>query len=704
MSAMERTGINDLSQGWHDEPINEPRQDRFGRARFSEITAALINSNHRSDSSVVYGLEGPWGSGKSSAIALTRRALEGFGGSKWVTVDFSPWATVGTEAMIEEFFAAIADAAPELVKDKVKLDRLREFVALARPIAAAVPQVGAGVMEVANALDTRLRRPWKKVFHDISEAIRRIETPILVVVDDVDRLQPAELLDLLKLIRLLGRFPGIDYLLAYDERSVVETLQHSNGVASLDRARAFMEKIVQYPLHLPALLGSEILDLLEEGIGDIVSPSFMTTWFARSGVHGVFTKTLPALMKTPRAVYRFLAQVREQMAVHDMQEFDEIDLVLATCLRMHAPDLFASLPGWRTELVRQEPPFTLSTKKEQVDWTPLFEKVGPDIRTQVHAVVEAVFPVVGGRHLERYAHRRFAHPDYFDRYLLQSIPEDDVPDTRITTALAEASEGGAGKLRELIFDSGHDKAVVALSRIVDLYPDIAYFGQKFQELGSPANEVLLGTGMELWALVPDRRESWTSEAFYMKSWLVRLVRILFKTSPSIDLTPCFDRCLDIERRVAVIASASNEVEVLGVEVQDAFTRHLLVEVDRILPILVADLESGDSAEGIESYTFLYGIVAESERLGDLQTAVASGLEQGDFNIEDVAARFVGFSYFVGGSPTKPAGASFSGSLFTEVTGVPARSSDLSEKREWSDRSWPIRRAFAMEFVDIESKK
>lgn len=699
MSAPEQPVTDDFSRGWHDEPIDEPGQDRFGRARFSESTAALIDKNHRSDSSVVYGLEGPWGSGKSSVIALTRHALAESARGRWVTVDFSPWATAGTEAMVEEFFAAIADAAPELTKDKTKRDRLREFVALARPIAAVVPQVSAGVLEVMNSVDARFRQPWKKVFQDVADEIRRLDTPILLVVDDVDRLQPAELLDLLKLIRLLGRFPGIDYLLAYDERSVVETLQHSNGVASLDRARAFMEKIVQYTVHLPPLLENEIVSLLEQGIGEMVSPSFTATWFGRSGVHSVFTKTLPALMRTPRSVHRFLAQVREQLGIHDMQEIDEIDLVLATCIRMHAPDLFAALPDWRSELTRQEPPATFSTSREKVDWEPLMNKVGTDARPHIRSVMEAIFPVVRDGYLERYAHRRFAHPDYFDRYLLQALPENDVPDARITAALAEASAGEPAKLRDLVLESGTDKAVVVLGRIGDRYPDIAYFGQKFQELGSPANTVLLGAGMEIWASVPDRRESWSSEAFYMKSWLIRLVRILLKTDPDVDLTPCFDRCSDVERRVQIIASASNETEALGAEVQAAFSRLLRIEAERVLPLLIADLESGDAAGGIEAYTFLFGIVVESGLLAELQDAVVSGLERGDFAVADVAARFVGFSYFIGGSPTKPAGASFSGGLFTTITGIPARSSDLSEKGEWNDRGWQAKKAFAIEFIE-----
>jgi hypothetical protein len=52
-------------------------------------------------------------------------------------------------------------------------------------------------------------RRWTVMYHFTCTALR-----VLVVLDDVDRPQPDELLVLFRAIRLLARFPGVYYLLA----------------------------------------------------------------------------------------------------------------------------------------------------------------------------------------------------------------------------------------------------------------------------------------------------------------------------------------------------------------------------------------------------------------------------------------------------------------------------------------------------------
>ena len=100
-------------------------------------------------------------------------------------------------------------------------------------------------------------------------------------------------------------------------------------------------------------------------------------------------------------------------------------------------------------------------------------------------------------------------------------------------------------------------------------------------------------------------------------------------------------------------------------------------------MLLADLRKGDSSDGVTGSSFLYELVAESERVGELKKQIADGLAANDFTIEDVAARFVGLAYVIGGSG-RPSSASFSGDLFTKITGVAARSADHRETGEWDD--------------------
>jgi hypothetical protein len=64
-------------KGWRDDPIKTPADDRLRRAPVAQRAAQLIADNHSPESSVVYGLEGPWGSGKCSVIALITGYLSG---------------------------------------------------------------------------------------------------------------------------------------------------------------------------------------------------------------------------------------------------------------------------------------------------------------------------------------------------------------------------------------------------------------------------------------------------------------------------------------------------------------------------------------------------------------------------------------------------------------------------------------------------
>lgn len=83
---------------------------------------------------------------------------------------------------------------------------------------------------------------------------------VLVVVDDGDHLQHFERVSLLRVVRLLGRFPGVSYLLAYEEQTLLSNLRTTElGVGSRTDARLFLEKVIQYPVAVPPLLRRQVL-------------------------------------------------------------------------------------------------------------------------------------------------------------------------------------------------------------------------------------------------------------------------------------------------------------------------------------------------------------------------------------------------------------------------------------------------------------
>ncbi|MFB6850149.1 P-loop NTPase fold protein [Streptomyces sp. NPDC056373] len=85
------------------------------------------------------------------------------------------------------------------------------------------------------------------------DALRQAGQPVLVVMDDLDRLTPDELLLVFKLVRLVGHLPNVYYLISFDEQTLLDVLQRSDLVGNSEgRAREFLEKIIQVRLDLPA--------------------------------------------------------------------------------------------------------------------------------------------------------------------------------------------------------------------------------------------------------------------------------------------------------------------------------------------------------------------------------------------------------------------------------------------------------------------
>ena len=62
--------------GWSDDPVKDPEADNLNRDGLAAETAELIDLVTASKGSKVFGLTGPWGSGKTSLALLIETHLK----------------------------------------------------------------------------------------------------------------------------------------------------------------------------------------------------------------------------------------------------------------------------------------------------------------------------------------------------------------------------------------------------------------------------------------------------------------------------------------------------------------------------------------------------------------------------------------------------------------------------------------------------
>lgn len=316
-----------------DAPIHSLSEDRLGRRPFAEALAAEVMAAPVARGYVM-GLTGAWGTGKTSILNMTADAL----GDQAIVVHFNPWMFSGTEALVSSFFAEMGKQLGKRdAKFKAIAGKLADYGRVLSPLATIVG-AGAAVTGAANILEKLSAAP--SVFDQHQELrmlLEELDKRLVVVVDDVDRLRTNEVLDIVRLVRLVGDFPNTLYLLAFDRGRVEECLGEGNPA----RGRAYLEKIVQVTHDVPIPRLPDVAALLVTGLQQIpddvpIGPFNEEDW------QNIFTFVIRPLLVTPRHVQRLLGSLSMTMRlVGDEMAF--ADLVGIEAVRVLHPALFVAL-------------------------------------------------------------------------------------------------------------------------------------------------------------------------------------------------------------------------------------------------------------------------------------------------------------------------------------------------------------------------
>ncbi len=443
---------------WTDEPLKAEDEDDLGRRAFVATVAQRIELATATDPSTVFGLVGPWGSGKTSIIAKVRSSLS----PDWYVGDFTPWSSGDSTAMSLEFVSTLASVLGKRVKGDLRR-KLAEYASHATPMLAAIPLIGSGVGGSAKRiLDTvATRPPWHKQFDALSTEIQALGRRVLIVVDDVDRLGGDELLNLLRILRLLGRFRGVHYLVAYDQETV-EDLLVSTG--SVGRSASFMEKIVQYPFEIPPISQATVIRLFDGLIQDLLAETGQRLDELGIQRASEITGILAPQIRTPRTLGRFGEQLRA-FAQHVVDaELDVLDYVAMTWLRVSAHGVWSALPDWRDALESGRRSLSLTESRDisTQDWEDWIGKVGHGRNSaSTVRILSFLFPGVSVGGISSFVRhpRAAAEASYFGRYMLLALPEDDVSDELIGEVVnALVTDTATERLTELaqVLDSADD--------------------------------------------------------------------------------------------------------------------------------------------------------------------------------------------------------------------------------------------------------
>lgn len=231
-----------------DEPIETSEADRLGRSEFARTLARRLLKTSSSHQSFAVGILSPWGYGKTSFLNLIKDELKRYG---TICIDFSPWTYGKENNLIREFFTEMGKHlrryADDLPRDMMEYAHILEKSESTSwlSILLSLGSTGHSLEQQSNLL---------------KQSLQKIDRPIVVFIDDLDRLRGDEVMEILKLIRNAANFSGIKFVAAYDRNYLVEAIKNQN----IESASRYLEKIFQIEYTLPAFEHSRLIEYLNE--------------------------------------------------------------------------------------------------------------------------------------------------------------------------------------------------------------------------------------------------------------------------------------------------------------------------------------------------------------------------------------------------------------------------------------------------------
>lgn len=470
----------------NDRPLASKADDKLNRAPFAERVAGVLRGLPKGTGLVV-GIHGPWGDGKTTVLNMLRRDLEPDGMT--VVRDFNPWRLSDEESMLRGFFFMLAEAIGESLSTKFERTKAgagkwaKRARWVTRPVgwfsktAESVDEVLAKFGEVALSGDTvglddlRTR---------IDALLKNADKRIVVLVDDIDRLDKHETHTLFRLIKACADFPNVCYVLAFDDVAVAKSLGERYGAGDEASGRAFLEKIIQVPLKLPVAMKEDLRSLCFQQVDQAMSAAGIE--LTKEDVGGFvsgFDRGIAIRLDTPRAAKRYgnglmfaLPMLKGEVAI--------VDLLLIEAVRAFYPAIYdviranhAECSGVEAEYRRRgyDGPRAVALLK------PVVEALPAEDQEVIKSLLKGLFPRLGSAYggggygtdwLSPWAKaKRICSPDYCPRYFSYSVPKSDVRDSEMDALYAKAAKEPAaefGKDVVAYFAGGKAKRVIERMR------------------------------------------------------------------------------------------------------------------------------------------------------------------------------------------------------------------------------------------------
>lgn len=445
-----------------DRPIVRSDQDRLNRTLFAKYLARCM-LDHKEPESLVVGLYGDWGVGKTSVINLVVEELN-FAASnildeeKPIILNFSPWSYSGQDQLIYSFFRRLSSAlrsAAYLENSNRIIHLLELYVSFFthKPVPRSL-RTNRSLIEKLTFQGREEVYAWESgrdltlIKAELNELLRKQKHKIIIIIDNISRLHDDEIKQIFQIVKSMGDYANTTYLLAFDKEQVVRAINKIDGSGG----EKFVEKIVQFPFDIPPILQQDLENIFADRLSDVIAIVPEDAWNPEYWAD-IYYSSLKFFFENCRDITRYVntlnfsySRLRDVVNPVDFFALTAIEVFLPTVyfgIRDNK-DLFTDLldnvylldkDHLQKDKMRCDEILSRTERVSRETLLELLLRMFPRLRR----IYQPENPFYHSGSIARKL-RRICSPDLFDIYFRLSMQTGQIPESEFETILSLASD------------------------------------------------------------------------------------------------------------------------------------------------------------------------------------------------------------------------------------------------------------------------
>jgi hypothetical protein len=324
-----------------DSHITLQADDELDRYPFARVLVKGLLASYKSgQNSLVIGLNGEWGLGKSSLLEFIKsEVIQQTKEEKTrnYMIEFNPWSNF-TEANIHQnFFREIGIKLGNYNKQFEELKKYAESIknSVAEANKANIEPKSKAAIWFLTKFTKFNKYSLEQQKKDVDERLADDNIKLFIFLDDIDRLQPKEIIEVFQLIKLNSNFKNTFFFIAFDKKVITEALKEEYG----NLGESYIEKIVQLDYTLPIIANEDLSRLFAIEINKVLNsislkfkePNYRN--LAESNIGNLWESHLRDYFSNIRHIKRFCNALETRLPVI-INDVNLLDFILIEILRL----------------------------------------------------------------------------------------------------------------------------------------------------------------------------------------------------------------------------------------------------------------------------------------------------------------------------------------------------------------------------------